>query len=119
CIPVATSLSGKGAIREDHELSLGVMGRYSRPGVNEIVRDADTVLVVGCRLGGFATDTYSSPSADATLIQIDIDESVFNKTYRPTVVVHADAKHALRSLVQYAPARLGQDHAPWVRDASE
>lgn len=46
-VPVATSLTGGGAIPESHPLSLGVIGTYSRPSANRSVHDADFVLFAG------------------------------------------------------------------------
>ena len=40
-IPVATSLNAKGAIPDDHPLSVGVVGSYSRWCANRVVHEAD------------------------------------------------------------------------------
>ena len=46
-VPVATSLNAKGAIPENHPLSAGVVGTYSRKCANEIVAEADLVVFAG------------------------------------------------------------------------
>src|SRR5260370_25008761 len=38
-LPVATSMGGEGSIREDHELALCLIGRYSRQGANDNMAD--------------------------------------------------------------------------------
>src|SRR5690606_153620 len=53
-IPVAHTMSGKGAISCASPLSLGLSGRYSRI-ANDVLERADCILVVGCKLGEIAT----------------------------------------------------------------
>ena len=54
-MPVVTSLNGKGSIPEDHPLSVGVLGPYSRSCANRLAYEADLVLIVGSQTGGQAT----------------------------------------------------------------
>ena len=54
-IPVATSLNGKGTISEDHRLSVGVVGTYTRKCANEMVAEADLVVFIGRHIGGQVT----------------------------------------------------------------
>lgn len=98
-IPVATSMGGKGAISEEHELALGVMGRYSRKITNDIVRECDLALVIGCQLGALATDSYSVPSPQTRILHIDTDTNVLGAIYREEISVLADARLALQALI--------------------
>jgi len=104
--PVATTMSGKGAIVEDHRLSAGVFGRYSRY-ANDLIRDADVLLVVGCKLGEIATSRWTLFGPDTTVVQIDVDPSELGKVYRTEVGIAADAKLAIIDLyaafVEHAP----------------
>jgi acetolactate synthase-1/2/3 large subunit len=52
-IPVAHTLSGKGAIACTHALSAGLFGRYHRI-ANDLICEADLLIVVGCKLGEIA-----------------------------------------------------------------
>ena len=52
-IPVAHTMSGKGAIACTHPLSAGLFGRYSRI-ANDLVAASDALIVVGCKLGEIA-----------------------------------------------------------------
>jgi acetolactate synthase I/II/III large subunit len=100
-LPVATTMGGKGSIAETHSNSVGVVGRYSRKSVNEIVSESDVVLAVGCTLGALATDTFQIPSRDAKIIHIDIDPTVLGTAYREEVSIEADAKAALTAMLEY------------------
>ena len=65
-VPVAHTLSGKGAIACTHPLSAGIFGRYSRI-ANDLIETADCLLVIGCKLGEIATKRYTVPPAGKTL----------------------------------------------------
>ncbi|HZC99591.1 MAG TPA: thiamine pyrophosphate-binding protein [Actinomycetes bacterium] len=119
-VPVATSMGGKGAIREDSDLALGVIGRYSRKVANDIVREADLALVVGCRLGGLATDSSTLPSPSARILHVDIDAGVLGAVYREEFGVVADAKATLAAVVEELRGRgIQRDRTPWARRAAE
>ena len=49
-VPVAHTLMGKGCLREDHPLLLGMTGFWGTPIANEKCRTADLILAVGTRL---------------------------------------------------------------------
>jgi thiamine pyrophosphate-dependent acetolactate synthase large subunit-like protein len=71
-IPVATSLGGKGSIPEDHPLSIGVVGKYSRKSANEIVMKSDLVVFIGSRVGAMVTDVYKVPKPGTPIIHIEV-----------------------------------------------
>src|SRR5919201_1899204 len=119
-IPVATSMGGKGSIREDHDLALGVIGRYSRKVANDVVREADLALVVGCRLGGLVSDSYTVPSAQARILHIDVDTNVLGTTYREEISVQADAKLVLQALIEEVGRRgIRRTRTVWAQQAHE
>ena len=99
--PVATTYNGKSAFRETHPLALGMMGRYGQPIANSVVREADTILVVGSRLA--PNDTNSELLIDANrqkLIQIDIEPRNAGWSYPVEVSLIGDAKAVLKQLLQ-------------------
>lgn len=98
-IPVATSLNGKGSIPENHPLSVGVVGTYSRWCANQIVSEADLVLFVGSHTGGQVTHFWQVPKQGTAVIQIDINPSVIGRNYPAQVAVLGDAKASLQRLI--------------------
>jgi acetolactate synthase I/II/III large subunit len=104
-VPVATTMGGKGAIAEDHDLSVGVIGRYSRKVANDLVSEADVALVAGCRLGGLATDSWRRPGPAARIVHLDADATVLGATYREDVSILTDAKLGLAALAGELAAR--------------
>ena len=112
--PVATTVSGQGAIADDHPLAVGVVG--SNGGVaetREIVLAADLVCFVGCRAGSVTTERWRYPEPGrARFVQIDADPAVLGATYPVEVAVLGDAKltlaallAALRERIEEPPAR--------------
>ena len=96
-IPVATTISGKGAIAETHPLALGVCGRFSRF-ANDFIRAADLLIVVGSKLGEIATNRWTLLQQGIPLVRIDIDPLELTRYQRSSVGIWADASLALRSL---------------------
>jgi acetolactate synthase-1/2/3 large subunit len=99
--PVATTPGGKSAFPETHELSVGVFGTLAQPVANEVVAAADTVLVVGSKLGVSDTANENTALIDPerqTLIQIDIEQLNAAWTYPADLVLLGDAAAVLRQL---------------------
>lgn len=111
-VPVAHTLMGKGCLRDDHPLLLGMTGFWGTPLANEKCRTADLIVAVGTRLAEanssswYKKYTFSIPPT--RLIHIDADLSEIGRNYQTELGVVADAKLALAAL---ARAARGSDHA--------
>lgn len=97
-IPVATTLNGKGTIPDDHPLSVGVVGRYSKSIANKIVGEADAVFFVGSRAGGMATNNWTYPDDKAKILQLDVEPESIGRNYRTIARMVCDAKLGLLDL---------------------
>ncbi len=98
-IPVATTLNGKGAIPDEHPLSVGVVGRYSKATANKVVSGADVVFFIGSRAGGMATDNWKVPDQDTKVLQLDMEPEFIGRNYRTQASMVCDAKLGLRDLI--------------------
>jgi len=98
-VPVATSLNAKGAIADEHPLSVGVVGSYSRWCANRVVAEADLVLFVGSHTGSQVTNEWRIPRPGTSVIQIDINPADLGRTYPARVAILGDAKVTLRQLI--------------------
>ena len=96
-IPVAHTMTGKGAIPCTHPMSAGLFGRYDRI-ANGMIAEADVVLAIGCKLGEIATKRYAVPPADKTLIHLDIVAEEMGRTFRPALRLWGDARAGLADL---------------------
>ncbi len=96
-IPVAHTMTGKGAISCTDPLSAGLFGRYDRI-ANALIEEADCLLVVGCKLGEIATKRYTVPPKGKTLIHLDIVAEEFGRTTQPDIALWGDARAGLEDL---------------------
>ena len=105
-LPVATTVSGQGAIAETDPLALGVVG--SNGGVastRAVVDEADVVLFIGCRAGSVTTERWSSPPKGRRIVHIDSDPMVIGANYATEVAICADARLALEALAAELESR--------------
>ena len=96
-IPVAHTMSGKGAIACTDALSAGVFGRYDRI-ANALITSSDCLIVVGCKLGEIATKRFSIMPSATPLIHIDISAEEIGRTTRADVALVGDARLSLQDL---------------------
>ncbi len=102
-IPVATTLSAKGLIPDDHPLALGVFGYGgSRWAIDAIRSDeTDILIVIGSGLSQRDTmqwDPKMLPSK--ALIHIDVDPLLIGRTWAGEVPVVGNAGEALQRLAE-------------------
>ena len=98
--PVATTISGKGSISEDHPLAVGVVGSNGgTPETRAIVDQADLIIFVGCRAGSVTTERWRHPvPSKCKVIHLDVDPKVPGVTYPVDVALIGDAKLAVQML---------------------
>ena len=105
-IPVAYSLMGKGALRDDHPLVLGMSGFWGTELVNRSCMDADCILAIGTRFkeadcsSWYPGYTFNIPGS--RVIQIDIEPQEIGRNYPVEIGVIADARAALGVLNRVA-----------------
>ena len=116
-IPLATSLNAKATIPDNHPLSVGVVGSYSRWCANRVVFEADLVIYIGSHTGSQVTNEWRVPAVGTSVIQIDIDASELGRSYPNEVSLHGDAKATTRKLIE-ALEPIGS-RTDWVSRAQE
>ena len=99
-LPIATTVSGQGAIAETHPQALGVVGSNGGvPATRSVIDSADVILFIGCRAGSVTTERWRSPPPGKTIIHIDSDPMVIGANYPTDVAICADARLALEALL--------------------
>jgi acetolactate synthase I/II/III large subunit len=108
-VPVAHSLMGKGTMREDHPLLIGMTGFWGTPIANDTCREADVMLAVGTRLAEASSSswdprfTFAAPPT--RVIHIDADPAEIGRNLPTEIGVVADARLALGALAELARGR--------------
>ena len=124
-LPVATTVSGQGAIAETHPCALGVVGSNGGvPATRAEVDAADVVLFIGCRAGSVTTERWRSPAPGTRIVHIDSDPEVIGANYPTEIALVGDAGIALERLISALESRSltsqnGQQRAQRAWDAKE
>ncbi len=113
--PVFTTANSKGAIAEDHPLSLGMYGgEYNFPpgGLEDprqtFANSLDVLLVVGSSLSYFRAKSQGLRQPPQ-LIHLDIDAATMDKWYKTTVRLVGDARTVLEQLNCALEGKAGSD----------
>lgn len=96
-LPVAHTMTGKGAIPCIDPLSAGLFGRYDRI-ANTLIADSDLIIVLGCKLGEIATKRFTVPPAGKRIIHIDNVAEEFGRTAEPELCLWGDARETIVEL---------------------
>lgn len=104
-IPVMTTLAGKSAFPEDHDLALGTGARSVSGPVRELLPEADVVLGIGTSFTKHGM-TLTVPG-DVILIHATNDPIDINKSYEVEYPIVGDAELVLNQLVEEAIEQRG------------
>lgn len=98
-LPVATTVSGQGAMAETHPLCAGVVGSNGgQPATRELIDDADCVFFIGCRAGSVTTERWRSPAPATTILHMDADPAVIGAIYATKAAMTCDIRLGLAAL---------------------
>jgi acetolactate synthase-1/2/3 large subunit len=101
-LPVAHSLMGKGALPDDHPMTLGMTGFWGTKYINDTCLAADYLLGLGTSFKEADCSSWESGYTfnfpGTKLIHIDIDPNEIGRNYPCEIGVVADLKNALRVL---------------------
>jgi acetolactate synthase-1/2/3 large subunit len=100
--PVATSVSGKGVIPENHPLAVGWgYGPQGTRTAEQVFHSVDLVLAIGVRYSEVSTASYSIPQSHH-LIHVDANPNNLGRIMKTEVCVHADAGLFIARLQEHA-----------------
>ena len=96
---VGSTLTGKGAIAEDHPLSVGVTGTMGTSAAAAALAEADVVLLAGTKASGGATYGWTLPHAGQQVVQLDIDPAELGRAFEVAAAMLGDARASLTALL--------------------
>lgn len=98
--PVVTTLMGKGAIADEHPLSLGMVGMHGTYYANYAVSHCDLLIAVGARFSDRVTGSLDTFAPHAEMIHIDIDAAEIGKNVGVQCALQGDVKVVLQELLR-------------------
>jgi acetolactate synthase-1/2/3 large subunit len=78
-LPVVTTLMGKSAFPEDHELHFGWPGMHGPKWSNLAINTCDVLVAVGARFDDRVTGKLSAFAPGATVVHLDVDAAEISK----------------------------------------
>ncbi|MFJ7186451.1 thiamine pyrophosphate-binding protein [Lysinibacillus xylanilyticus] len=106
--PILTTPQAKGYIPENHPLLAGVFGFAGHEAASELIAEGDgqVLLIVGSSLGETATNNYNlNLTKNRFSIQMDYDQTVFNRKYEIDIPVLGDINLSLLFLIEELKAK--------------
>jgi thiamine pyrophosphate-dependent acetolactate synthase large subunit-like protein len=106
-MPVAVSYTAKGVFPENHPLALGCLGFGSRPYSRKFFQESDLILALGTTFSEGTTMRFGHEiiPEKAKIIQIDTDPDELGRNYPTALSITADAKVALRAIIDETKTR--------------
>ena len=105
-IPVAAAWRCQDYVSNDAPCYAGHLGIGQDPALTERLRSADTLLVVGARLGDIETVGYATvepPGGGRTLIHVHPDPEELGRVYEPALGIVASGPRFARALENLRP----------------
>ena len=109
--PVVTTLLGLEAFPHTEELSFGMLGLYGENSANEIIRQADLLIILGARLNDRVTSVFTAEDLNKKIIRVDIDINAISLNFTPTVGICANIKDFLKNI------KITAHHSVWAKTA--
>ncbi|MEX2455042.1 MAG: thiamine pyrophosphate-dependent enzyme [Rhodospirillaceae bacterium] len=106
-IPVATTLTGRGVLPDEHPLSLGAIGNQTGGKLgrgriaNAIVAEADLVFILGSKTGQLAYADWTLFAPGTRVLHLDIDAREIGRNFSTECALVGDARDTLRALLAH------------------
>nr|WP_264176026.1 acetolactate synthase large subunit [Effusibacillus dendaii] len=102
-IPVASTLMGLGAYPQNDPLYVGMLGMHGTYAANMAIFHCDLLIACGVRFDDRVTGKLERFSPNSKKVHIDVDPAEIGKNVAIEYPIVADAKNALKALLEKAP----------------
>jgi acetolactate synthase-1/2/3 large subunit len=108
-LPFMTTMDAKGALPENHPLSVGMYGTSGDPGALAFMDAADVVLALGNSFAQNATFAFKPDVYDGkTLLHVNIDPDEIDKVYKADCGMVSDIKPAVEAIHRRLDGLVGE-----------
>ena len=122
-LPVVTTLMARGAIPDEHPLTLGMPGMHGCFTASTAMQKADLLVTIGARFDDRVTGDPDFFAPNAKIIHVDVDPAEIGKIRTPDVPIVGDAKAVLKQLIDKGESRLEDrdlpDRSAWMNQLAE
>jgi acetolactate synthase-1/2/3 large subunit len=122
-IQVVTTLMGRGAFPDDHDLCLGMPGMHGNYAAVTAMQKSDLLITLGARFDDRVTGKLSAFAPDAKIIHVDIDPAELGKIRNPDVPIVGDLASVIPDLVKALRVKLEEtprlERAAWDEQLAE
>ncbi|MBR4282792.1 MAG: acetolactate synthase, large subunit, biosynthetic type, partial [Clostridia bacterium] len=112
-IPVVNTLMGVGIMPNNHELHLGLIGKYGVNRANFAISNSDLLIICGARVGDRSFSENNEYSDIKTVIHIDIDPAEIGKNLKADIPIVGDINSVLTDLIEKCDS---SDHKDWINE---
>ena len=114
-IPVVTTLMGRGAFPDGHELCLEMPGMHGNYTATTAIQKSDLLIAIGVRFDDRVTANPDFFAQNAKVIHADIDPAEIGKVREPQVPIVGDAKSVLSGLIENLND-FNSDFSDWLEE---
>lgn len=115
-LPFAFTMQGISAVKDDHELALGMMGMHGEAAANRAILNSDLIISIGMRFDDRVTGKLSEYAKNARIIHVEIDPAEISKNVATDIPINSDAKAALKKLSKLIKSKARK---PWFEQITE
>jgi acetolactate synthase-1/2/3 large subunit len=113
-MPVTTTLMGRGAFPDSHQLAMGMPGMHGTYTAITAIQKADLLVSIGVRFDDRVTGDPATFAPHAKVIHVDVDPAEIGKVRVPEVPIVGDAGAVLRQLIEAWGQRETPDRSGWL-----
>ncbi|UUP16175.1 thiamine pyrophosphate-binding protein [Nitratireductor thuwali] len=106
-LPAGCSFRRQALCDQLHPSYAGDIGIGVNPKISQYIKDADVVLLIGCRFGEMPSSDYTllkSPYPDQKLVHVYPDPHELGRVYRPTLAINATPAAFAGAFSRLAPS---------------
>lgn len=106
-LPAGCSFRRQALCDQLHPSYAGDIGIGVNPKISQYIKDADVVLLIGCRFGEMPSSDYTllkSPYPDQKLVHVYPDPHELGRVYRPTLAINATPAAFASAFSRLAPS---------------